>query len=189
MNTSKLLITSLLAAAAMSAVPAYGAGKPLPSGAAEWAYEFDASTYKTVTTQAAAIALISGSPNYYVDGTITGLNGSLKIGGDTVTEGKVSGVVISDANSGTQNFDTNITGTGVFAVYYASTSGTTYNFTKDVSGFSGDFFVKSVDPSGRPNTLKFSGTGTSAVSGTGNITSNCNVEYACLLYTSPSPRD
>ena len=177
MKTSKLFITSLLAAAAMSAAPAYGA-RALSGTAAEWAYEFDASAYKTVTSQGDAKALISDLPDYYVtNDDIIGSAGSLKIGGDTVTEGKVSGVLISNANSGTTNFATNITGSGVFAVYFASTSGTTYNFTKDVSGFSGDFYVKTFESS-RVNTLKFSGTGTSAISGTGNITSNCKVEYA-----------
>ena len=177
MKTSKFFLTTLFAAAAMTA-PAFGA-TALSGTAAEWAYEFDASAYKTVTSKDAASALISDSPDYFVNSDVSGSDGTLKIGGDTVTEGKVSGVVISNANGGTQSFNTNITGSGVFAVYYASNpNGTTYDFTRDVSGFSGDFFVKSVDPAGRPNTLKFSGTGTSAISGTGNITSNCKVEYA-----------
>ena len=177
MKQKRILITSLVAAATLSVPSAAFAATALDGDAAAWDYAFASTDYKNVANIADARALISGEPDYFVDGNVAGSDGALRIGAETASGEGVSGVVITNANQGTQPFAADLTGTGVFAVYFGSTVGTTYDFQGDVSGFSGDFYVNVLE-SGRSNTLQFSHAGSSALSGTGALETNRALSYA-----------
>ncbi|MGN0835003.1 MAG: beta strand repeat-containing protein [Candidatus Spyradosoma sp.] len=174
MKSSKILLTSLLAAAAMS-IPAFGTLEPgsVTSGGT---WDNDASTYVTATKD-------SVGQYYFVAGCETpaaaisaesAISDNIVIGGTNVETDATKGLIITDSNQKCQALTGTITGVGILAIKASTGYGTSQLvFSGDVSGFSGKFYVNT----GTAHTLRFMGTSTTALSGTGTIETNKTLIY------------
>ncbi|MGN0860496.1 MAG: hypothetical protein ACI4P3_01190, partial [Candidatus Spyradosoma sp.] len=167
MKSSKILITSLLAAAAMSAAPAWATVEV--GEVQSWTWDNVTTGYDTDTQSNLKRDL--GQFYFKSGGNIEG--NDIVIGGTTEAD-SAKGLVITDANGGTYTLSGSVTGTGILAIRASSGYGTNQLiFSGDVSGFSGKFYVNT----GSAHTLKFSGSSTTALSGTGTIETNKTLVY------------
>ena len=187
MKSSKFLVLSTLiaAAAAAFALPA-AASTALSLSLTESDYiiisdedsdgtddtltvAFDMSGYDEVSSRSEGQTMTGGT--YYYFNSTNAYN--LVIGTSSTT-----GVAITDGNSGTATISGSVSGEGVIAFYQVSSSTSTFAFTGDMSEFSGTIYVDNVSgSSNRLSVLTFSGTSTEAVSGTGTIISDYNINY------------
>ncbi|MCD8284323.1 MAG: autotransporter-associated beta strand repeat-containing protein [Opitutae bacterium] len=183
MRNSKFVLSTLVAAAtaiSIGAVPALATY--IEAGSATWAY-YDQSSegsaaYNNGTNYSSKDALQADFPSlwFVVQGAI--YDGDYVIGGTDAETDSNKGLVISDASAHTYPFTGTVSGVGIFAFRYTNAS--EYDFSGDVSDFSGIFYVDTISEGTNTHTLKFSSTsqsGTTALAGTGTIYSTQNVIF------------
>ena len=175
MKTSKLFITSLLAAAAMGAVPAF-ATVSTGSVTVGGTWDNDASSYLTATKDSVGQYYFVAGSNTPADAIAaeSAISDDIVIGGTNVDTDSTKGLIITDSNQKCQALTGTISGVGILAIKASTSHGTSQLvFSGDVSGFSGKFYVNTA----YAHTLRFMGASTTALSGTGTIETNKTLVY------------
>lgn len=187
MKNSKFVLSTLVAAATtilIGAVSALAATK-VETDSATWAY-YDPSSesatqgsvpYNVDKEYSSKAELLVDFPSVWLANGVT-FSGDYVIGGTDAETDSNKGLVISDASVNTYEFSGSVSGVGIFAFRYTNDS--TYNFSGDVSDFSGVFYVDTISEGTNTHTLEFSSTsqsGTTALAGTGTIYSTQNVIF------------